>query len=102
MENMRTQWSHTGTASDINHFFLGILDEKFSVRTRNGHFVTRLGIENKRRTNAWIHFHPIIGGPIPGGGGNTNVQLDDIAFGRVVGHGIGPENGLGVHHFEIP
>ena len=33
VENMGPQRSHTGTTTDVDHFFLGILDEEFTVRT---------------------------------------------------------------------
>src|SRR5690606_12414562 len=57
VKQVRTHRRHTGTTTNKHHFTLRILNKKLTVRTRDGHFVTRPSRENKGRTNTWVHIH---------------------------------------------
>ncbi len=57
--------------------------------------------KNKRRTNTRVHIHKATLF-LSHGGGNTDIQHNNITLSRMIGHGIGPEYGLGVFHLQIP
>src|SRR5690554_4724765 len=102
MEDMRSQRSHTGTTTDVDHFpFCGV-DMEFTIRTGYIYLVARLSGEDKGRTHAWIDIHPTVICSIPRWGSNPDSQHDDISFSRVIGHGVSPEQRLLVFHHQIP
>src|SRR5690606_33984549 len=71
VENMSTEGSHTGTATDIDHFAVGRVDVELPVRTRDRNLVARLPGEDVGRANPGVHVHPAIVGAIPGRSGDT-------------------------------
>ena len=63
---------------------------------RDDHLVTRLAGEDVGRADSGRHVHEAALGLVERRGGDADVEHDDVAFGRVVGHGVGLEGGLGV------
>ena len=102
MEDMRAHRRHTGAAADKHFFVRSILHEEFAVGSRNRHLVARLARENIRRTNSRVHLHKSPCGPIPGRRGDTDIQHDDIPFGRMVGHRISAERRLRIFRNQPP
>ena len=83
-----------------------VRQEEFAVRTRDGHLVARLAAENVGRADTRIHFHEAAGRLVERRSGDTDVEHDDVAFGRMVGHRIGAESrfrifGNQIPHFEL-
>src|SRR5690606_6357586 len=102
VENLSTQRCHAGTTANVYHFALGTVNVEFTVRTGDGYLIAWLTGEYIRRTDTRIYIHPLIIGTIPRRCGNTDVQHHNVSFSRVVGHGVSPEDGLIVFHFQIP
>lgn len=102
MEDMRAHRSHAGTAADEHLLVRSILNEKFAVRTRDSHLVARLAREDIGRADARIEFHESSCRTVPRRRGYTDVEHDDVAFGRMIGHRVGPERRLGILRNQIP
>ena len=103
VHNLGTQRSHTGTATDPNHFTTGaVLGTELSVRTAHDDLVAGLQREDVRRSDTGVHIHEA--GPLilrlEGRRGNTHVQRDDVALIGIVGHGVSTDGGIGVLTFE--
>ncbi len=96
---------HTCTAADENQLLrIGQIvgQEELAVRTRNRHLVAGLAREDVRRTNAGIHLHERTGSTVERRRSNADVQHDDVALGRMVGHRIGTERRFGVGRHQVP
>src|SRR5690606_10714775 len=99
---MRPKRSHSGTPSDIYHFFFGVFYKKLSVRTRNGDFVPGFLIKHVGRTDPWIHVTPTVFISIKWWCSYPDIEHDNVSFSRVIGHRIRPELGLIIDHLKIP
>ncbi len=86
VEEVRAHGGHAGTTTDVEHFGFGRLDEELTVGTADGHLIARLCIEHIAGADPGVHVHPPVLGAIPWWCGDTDVQYNDVPFGRVVGH----------------
>ena len=89
-------------AADKHFFVRSILHEEFAVGSRNRHFVARLAREDIRRADTRIDLHEAARRLVERRSGDTDVEHDDIALGRVVGHRVGAERVFGVGRNQIP
>ena len=102
---MATHRSHTCTTTDEDQLLrVGqvLIEEELTVRTRNGHLVTRLAREDVRRADTRVHLHKATIDTVERRRGNTDVKHNDVTLGRVVGHRVGTERRLGVGRHQIP
>ena len=96
---------HAGAAADEDQLLrVGqvVRQEELAVGTRDGHLVARLAREDVRRADTRVHLHERARGPVERRRGDTDVEHDDVALGRVVGHRVGAERRLGVRGHQIP
>ena len=91
----------TGTTTDEHHLVVGFTQEEFTVRTGNRYFVSRFAREDKRRTDTRIYRSKSACRTVERRSGDTDVQHDDIAFCRRIGHGVSPVSRFGIVHFQI-
>lgn len=97
VHDVASHGSHSGTAADEDELLVGrsvVRDEELSVRARDDHLVTRLAGEDVGRADSGRHVHEAVLSPVEGRGGDTDVEHDDVALCRVVGHGVGLEGRL--------
>ena len=90
VHDLRTQRSHTGTTADPNHFFLAVeVRMEVAVRAAHRHLVTRFQREDVRRSDTRVHIHETATVGLERRRGDTHGQHEHVAFGRIVGHGVG-------------
>ncbi len=102
---MAAHGRHARTAADENQLLrVGqvVRQEEFAVGARNRHLVARFAREDVRRADTRVHLHERARGPVERRRGDTDVQHDDVALGRVVGHRVGAERRFGVGRHEVP
>ena len=105
MHQVAAHRSHARTAADEDQLLrVGqvVGQEELAVRTRDRDLVTRLARENIRRADTRIDLHEAARSLVERRRGDTDVEHDDIALGRVVGHRVGTERRLGIGRHEIP
>src|SRR5690606_7619429 len=86
MEKVRSHRCHAGATADVKHFRIGWFDEEFTIRTADRDLVAGFRIEDEAGTDPRVHVHPTVLRTIPRWRGDTDVEHDDVPFGRVVGH----------------
>ena len=89
-KDMASQWCHSSTTPDVNHFCFGVLDKEFTVGTADCRLITWFQVKDVTthltgrrvfRSTWWRR-------------SDTHVQHDNAFFARIVGHRIGAYDGL--------
>ena len=85
---MRSHRCHSSTTAYKNHFRISFFCKELTKWTKDRHFVTRLLGKQVRGHLAWLKVSP------RGWRRDTNVELHDPLFLRVIRHRIGPDYSL--------
>ena len=102
VEEVAAHGGHAGTTADVDHLGVGLLDKELPVGSADGALVAGLASEDVAGADAGVDVHPRVAGAVPRRSGNPDVEHHDVAFSRVVGHGVRADDGLVVDHLEVP
>ena len=88
VEDLSTQRSHTSTTTDVEHLSIRVLDVEVPVRTAHADLVPRLQREDVGRGDTRRDGEPLVRSAVHRRRSDTDVERDDVPFGRVVSHRV--------------
>lgn len=84
LENVASKRRHASSTADVHHLSVAILDEEFTIRTRDGDFVPLFQVEDVTRHLAGREFRVAWRRSR-----DSDVEHDDALLAGVIRHGIG-------------